>query len=91
MMEEGLIEHAESILAILDDKEKFKKHLDKTREAKKRLEWFRKGYAQLALARQCIDNYRTTEAIEILKALVDEYEETLLADKAAALLKTFGQ
>ncbi len=68
-----------------------KKTCRKTKEAKRRLEWFRKKYTKIAIARQFIASYRTTEAINILEELVKEYTKTPLADKAAGELRKLGR
>ncbi len=90
-MGEGNLICAERILDMLDSRKRFEKDLQKTKEAERRLEWFRKGYTKLAIARQYIASYRTTEAINILEELAKEYAKTPLADKAAGELRTFGR
>ena len=90
LMEDGAVDSAERILDMRDSPERFAKYMDKTKDAQRRLEWFRRGYEKLATANNHIANYKTTEGIEILRELVKEYERTLLADKAAAILRTLG-
>lgn len=90
-MEDGLIEHADKILRMLDDKKRFDKYMVATKESRQKLEWFRKGYIKLSTAQQFINTYKTAEAIPLLKEIVSEYAKTRLADKAAAVLRTLGQ
>lgn len=91
MMEDGIIDNAEKILQMLESKRRFGKYLGRTAEAKKTLEWYKKGYDKLAAAQQCISSYKTADAIVLLREVVKEYAKTLLADKAAALLRPLEQ
>ena len=91
MMEDGIIDDAGKILEMLDSRKHFNKHLAKTAEGKRTLEWYRNGYAKFNKAQQSIASYRTAEAIAILKEIILEYEKTRLADKSAAILLTLGQ
>lgn len=90
-MEDGMINHADKIIRMLEDKKRFGKYMPRTSEAKKKLEWFRTGYNKLATAQQYISSYKTAEAIPLLREVVTEYAKTRLADKAAAVLRTLGQ